>query len=218
MSDDAGVTRTGTGPLTPDELADWYAAPPDLGSRPWVRAGFITTLDGRTTGPDGRSGTLNAGSDGDHAAFDHLRAWADVVVVGAGTVRAEGYRPLRGTALAVVSSGEVLPETLRGPAGPDAGEVVLVSGHGRTLGAREALDAVLAHGWRRVVVEGGASLLASWLAEGVVDELCVTVRPVLAGGAGPLLVPPSLTFADLRGTPTHLLLWGGDVLVRTVLR
>lgn len=212
------MTRTGTGPLSPDQLDDWYAVPPEVGSRPWVRASFITTLDGRTTGPDARSGSLNEGSEGDHAAFGTLRRWADVVVVGAGTVRQEAYPPLPGTALAVVTSGDELPPSLQGPAPPGTGEVVLVSGHGRSLGARETLDQVLEKGWRRIVVEGGPSLLAGWLEDDLVDELCVTARPVIAGGDGPLLVPSSLALPRLRGTPTHLLLWDGDVLVRTRLR
>lgn len=212
------MARTGTGPLSPDELAEWYAAEPVGASGAWVRASFITTLDGRATGPDARSGSLNAGSAGDHAAFHHLRAWADVVVVGAGTIRKERYRPLRGTALAVVTSGEELPDTLRGTPGPDAGKVILLSGHGRTLGGREVVDDLVARGLRRIVLEGGPALFAAWLEEDVVDELCVTVRPVLAGGQGPFLVDPRVTFGELRGAPTHLLLWGDDLLVRTRLR
>lgn len=66
---------------------------------PWVRANMIATLDGAMTGADGRSGSINGPADG--RVFRTLRAWADVVLVGAGTVRAEGYR------------GPVLPEPLR---------------------------------------------------------------------------------------------------------
>lgn len=210
------MARTGTGPLSPDELSDWYAEPPDLGDRAWVRASFITTLDGRATGPDDRSGSLNAGSEGDAAAFNHLREWADVVVVGAGTVRKEGYGPLPGVALAVVSRREELPVTLAEP-GPDAGEVVLIGGGGE-LTAGQILSALLQRGWRRIVVEGGPHLFAAWLREGLVDELCVTLRPVLAGGSGPMLVEPELELGSLVGEATHLLVWGEDVLVRTRLR
>lgn len=83
----------GTEPLTPDaaeqRLADLYAAP----RLPWVRANMITTLDGAATGADGRSGSINGPADA--RVFHVLRALADVIVVGAGTVRAEGYRAPR---------------------------------------------------------------------------------------------------------------------------
>ncbi len=210
------MTRTGTGPLTSDELTEWYAEPSDLGDRTWVRASFITSLDGRATGPDGRSGSLNAGSEGDAAAFHHLREWADVVVVGAGTVREEGYGPLPDVALAVVSRRDELPLTLA-EAAPGAGEVVLIGGDGE-LTAAQIRSALVQRGWRRIVVEGGPHLLGAWLREGLVDELCLTVRPVLAGGDGPLLVEQEVELAELVGTATHLLVWGEDVLVRTRLR
>jgi riboflavin biosynthesis pyrimidine reductase len=58
----------------------------------WVRSNMVTTLDGAANGPDGRSGTIN--TDADHIVFDLLRALSDVVVVGAGTVRVEGYPAL----------------------------------------------------------------------------------------------------------------------------
>jgi riboflavin biosynthesis pyrimidine reductase len=58
----------------------------------WVRCNMVSTLDGAANGPDGRSGTIN--TDADHVVFDLLRALSDVVVVGAGTVRVEGYPAL----------------------------------------------------------------------------------------------------------------------------
>lgn len=60
--------------------------------RVWVRANMIASLDGAATGADLRSGSLNGPAD--HRVFDLLRSLADVVLVGAGTVRAEGYREL----------------------------------------------------------------------------------------------------------------------------
>ena len=58
----------------------------------WVRCNMVTSLDGGATGPDGRSGSIN--NDADHVVFEVLRALSHVVVVGAGTARAEGYPPL----------------------------------------------------------------------------------------------------------------------------
>ncbi|GAB3871084.1 dihydrofolate reductase family protein [Terrabacter terrigena] len=58
----------------------------------WVRCNMVTSLDGAATGADGRSGSIN--NEADHVVFEVLRALTHVVVVGAGTVRAEGYPPL----------------------------------------------------------------------------------------------------------------------------
>lgn len=56
---------------------------------PWVRAMMVTTLDGAAAGPDGLSGSIS--SDVDKSVFDAVRRRADAVLVGAGTIRAEGY-------------------------------------------------------------------------------------------------------------------------------
>jgi riboflavin biosynthesis pyrimidine reductase len=71
------------------DLEAAYAPP---GHRPFVRCNMITSLDGAIS-VDGRSGAL--GGPADHRVFATLRAWADVVVVGAGTARAETYGPAR---------------------------------------------------------------------------------------------------------------------------
>ncbi|WP_161937867.1 dihydrofolate reductase family protein [Serinicoccus chungangensis] len=204
---------TGQGPLGEAELDDWYAVPSDRAAGRWVRGGFITTLDGRATGPDGRSGSLNEGSDGDAAAFATLRRWAQAVVVGAGTAREEGYGPLEGKALVVVTrSGEVPVELADHPG------VHVVSGGGEDVTPEQVLDVCAGHGWDRVVVEGGPALFGAWVRAGAVDELCVTVRPVLAGGDGQLLLPGSATLSGPTGRLTHLLEWEGDLLLRTRLR
>lgn len=64
-------------------------APP---GRPWLLVGMVASLDGATV-VDGRSGGL--GGAGDRAVLRALRGLADVVLVGAGTVRTEGYGPVR---------------------------------------------------------------------------------------------------------------------------
>ena len=79
--------------IRPDDaeaaLAALFAEP----RTPWLRANMIATLDGAATGADHRSGSIN--DPADLRVFHTLRALADVVLVGAGTVRAESYRPPR---------------------------------------------------------------------------------------------------------------------------
>lgn len=75
------------------ELAALYTHPDPVDDRRvWVRATMVTTLDGAATGAGGVSGSINDAAD--YRVFRVLRALADVVLVGAGTVRAEGYTPL----------------------------------------------------------------------------------------------------------------------------
>jgi riboflavin biosynthesis pyrimidine reductase len=79
----------------PDEpaLHALYAHPtPRTGRRSAVRANMIATLDGSAQGPDDRSRSINGPAD--WRVFRVQRAVADVVLVGAGTARAEGYTPL----------------------------------------------------------------------------------------------------------------------------
>lgn len=62
---------------------------PDV-DRPWLRANFVSSVDGAAT-IGGRSGGL--GNDADRRIFALLRALADVILVGSGTARVEGYGP-----------------------------------------------------------------------------------------------------------------------------
>ncbi len=76
--------------LDDDELTESYAV--DDRSRPWLRVNFVSSLDGAAT-KDGLSGGLS--TEPDKRGFALLRRLCDVVVVGAGTVRAEGYGAMR---------------------------------------------------------------------------------------------------------------------------
>ena len=104
-----------------EELAAFYASPPGL----HVRANMVSSVDGGAWGPDHRSGTINDAAD--WRVFRVLRALADVVLVGAGTARAEGY-----TALDVPRG----LEHLRTGRGPLELAVVTRSGPRRGPGAR----------------------------------------------------------------------------------
>jgi riboflavin biosynthesis pyrimidine reductase len=78
-----GATET----VDETRLAELYAYPTGL-TRCWVRANFISSLDGGSS-VDGKSGGL--AGPGDRVLFRLMRELADVIVVGAGTVRAENY-------------------------------------------------------------------------------------------------------------------------------
>lgn len=197
------------------QLEASYAYPEPL-ERPWLRVNFVSSLDGAVA-VHGSSRGLS-GPD-DRWMLSLIRDLSDVVLVGAGTAVAEGYRGLRHTEarskrrarlglspvppLALVSGrcsidpdSPLLTDTLRAPivltceAAPeprrralaDAGADVVVTGTGE-VDLQAALDALDARGLRRVACEGGPTLFGELLRADLVDELCLTVSPLLAGGA-----------------------------------
>lgn len=108
-------------------LADLYAYP----ERPWVRANMVASLDGAATDGEGRSGGIS--SSVDKAVFRVLRGLADVVLVGAGTARAEGYGP---------ASPQEWAADARAAAGrPAAAVVAQVTRSGRVETGRGMFDA-----------------------------------------------------------------------------
>ena len=73
----------------PEALDDDYPWP----SSPWVRALFVMTLEGRIAGSDGSSRSISGPAD--RAILGAVRRWSDAVIVGAATMRAERYNPMR---------------------------------------------------------------------------------------------------------------------------
>ena len=78
------------GDVGAEKLVGLYRHPAPADRRPWLRSNFVISLDGSITGADGRSGSINTPTD--QRVFALHRALADVILVGAGTARAEGYR------------------------------------------------------------------------------------------------------------------------------
>ncbi len=75
-----------------DALAAAYAWPDEVGVRPVIRANMVASIDAGVA-VDGKSAPL--GSPADQRLFAILRDLADVLLVGAGTIRAEGYGGIR---------------------------------------------------------------------------------------------------------------------------
>lgn len=193
--------RVLVGPDVPlDEL---YAAPGD----PWLRVNMVSTVDGAATGAGGTSRSIN--NEVDLVVFNLLRRHADVLVVGAGTLREEAYAPNRLPIVAVTRSGAVPPTLADCPPGQvlvatcshaeglaEAREVVgdehvlVLGSHRVDLAAlRESL---VERGFRRILSEGGPHLLRDMLDQGCVDEIDSTVVPRVIGGTHPRIVdgPP----------------------------
>ena len=189
------------GPVEAAELFDGL----DLGERahddrPYLVVNMVSSVDGRAA-IDGRSGPL--GGDADKAVFFELRASVDAVLAGTGTMAAEGYRRLvrrperieqrvrRGLepeplALLLSRSGDVPVDDIPLLRDPGARPLVLT---GEDADPRRAMQRVRTeHGVRSVLCEGGPTLNAGLLAAGVVDELFLTLSPLLAATADPLTI------------------------------
>jgi riboflavin biosynthesis pyrimidine reductase len=156
--------------------------------RPWVLLNMIASLDGATV-VSGRSGGL--GGPADKAVFATLRRLADVVLVGAATVRAEGYHAPKkpGQRIAVVTRSADLDwssDLFRS----EAAVVITVEGTAElpvpTIRAgvdRVDLAAALAQIDAEVVLcEGGPTLNGQLIVEDLTDEICLTIAPTLVAG------------------------------------
>jgi riboflavin biosynthesis pyrimidine reductase len=178
-----------------------YAVP--VGT-PWLRANMVSTVDGSVTDANQLSGGISGPAD--KAIFDVLRSSADAVLVGAGTARAEGYRPARLPVVLVTNRAELdleLPlfteaehrTVLVAPASAPADRLaaaaevadVITAGEG-TVDLSHALDALRERGLTHLLCEGGPTLLGSLLAAGLVDELCTATSPQVVGGSSGRIV------------------------------
>jgi riboflavin biosynthesis pyrimidine reductase len=198
------LDASGPDPSTDEGLHERYRPPRTT----WCRANFISAADGAAT-LAGTSGQL--GGEADRRVFAVLRDHADVVLVGAGTVRAEGYGPPEvdaahrarrradGRAEVPRLAGVGRPAKLSGAerwitAAESPPLLVTSTRDARPVAGCEtlvcgaesvdvglALDALTAKGLSSVLCEGGPTLFADLAGSGRLDELCLTYSPVLAG-------------------------------------
>ncbi len=177
-----------------------------------MRANMVISLDGKIA-IDGRSKGLS--TDLDRRIFHFLRATSQVILVGAGTARAENYqpprldpeltrlrhrlglvRPLR----IVVASHHLKPTNTQDHSSDSS------PGSGSSSGIeylslpttlqRDELARLLQtdqHHPGGVLCEGGPTLLSDLLEQNLVDEFCVTIRHLIAGSDSHSVVTDKLT-------------------------
>jgi riboflavin biosynthesis pyrimidine reductase len=200
-------------PADPIDVHDHYAA--DWLDSGGIRANFVASVDGAAS-----TGGLSRGlqTSGDNLVFAALRDLADVILVGAGTARAEGYHTVtlsearkavrRSFGLAPALPLAVVSRSARLDPGSDlfqtvdpATRTIVITCANVGDAAQRMLDpvadvllcgeetvdlasvraALSARGLTRVLCEGGPSLFADLVRSGEVDELCLSITPLLAG-------------------------------------
>ncbi len=200
--------------VDPVDVAALYGDLPPAASRPSVRVNMIASVDGATE-VAGRSGGL--GGRADTELFHVLRSLTDAILVAAGTVRSDKYGPSR-IPIAIVTrscaldwDSALFTDTLGGAAArpivitvaaaPAAGVSraravadVVVAGE-QDVDLEAALHAIGERGLAAVLCEGGPTLNAQLARAGLIDELCLSLSPMVVGGgakrilAGPILDP-----------------------------
>jgi riboflavin biosynthesis pyrimidine reductase len=235
--------------LDEEALVALYLYPTPLPGDHWLRANMVATADGAAAA-QGTSRTLSSPSD--QRLLGLLRALADVVVVGAQTVRAEAYGPFRprpsllgrrraegrpdSPILAIVSSRLDLDP--RSTLFAQATQRPIVFTHGTASAERrEQLEPVaeivecgttkvdleraqqelVRRGLRRQLTEGGPHLLGQLVRRGQLDELSVTMAPLLAGaGASRIVAGPDTADPPRQMVLASLLEDDGTLFARYV--
>ena len=212
----SACSRPGSPVSAVDALASAGFADLAPDGRPYVFFNFVSTLDGRAA-LDGSTRPL--GGPADLEMLLSLRAVADAVLIGPGTVRVEGYGRLVGEQRRADVPPAVLisrrfdipweaglfaavdqPVIVYGPADasdppPDvAAPVEVVRLDECTPGA--ALADLRARGVRALLSEGGPTLFRGFLAAGFVDELFLTLTPLMTGDEAETAIVSGARLAD----------------------
>jgi riboflavin biosynthesis pyrimidine reductase len=228
--------------IADEALTDLYR--PTDRDRTRLRVNLVTSLDGAVA-IEGRTQGLSGAVD--KRVFGILRMLCDVLVVGAGTLKAEGYGPLDlgdrrrrirrelglppDPPLVVVSARLTLspdhPALVAAPVRPivltpatsppdrraalaQVADLVVAGEH--TVDFAGALAELRTRGLSQVLCEGGPRVFAALTAADLVDELCLTLSPLLAGGDPGRLSAGTPTPAP-RGLPLRHVLCEDDVLL-----
>jgi riboflavin-specific deaminase-like protein len=192
------------------------------------------SLDGRVATATGHSHYINGPAGLAH--LHRLRALVDAVVIGVGTAladnpqltvrRVSGPQPARividpggrlsaGARLLAADGVRRLVVTGAGarPPLPTGIELIGLPKTDGQIAPAAILAALAEHGFRRVLIEGGADTVSRFLAANCLDRLHVIVAPIILGsGRAGLSLPPIARVDQAKLMPIRLHRLGDDVL------
>ena len=235
-----GGSRLTRAPASPPDVGELLGPVTPRPDRPFVVVKYAQSLDGRIATASGDSKWISG--EEERTVSHALRARCDVILVGVGTVLADdpqltvrmvpGASPIRvvlDSTLRVPADAKVLDDdaatvvitTERSPKAKrelveSKGAGVRVAGRcGDGVEIRAALRILSEMGVRSVMVEGGAKVITSFLRQGLVDRLIVSVAPKLLGrgteGVGDLGIGSVTEGLALADRSVHVV--GDDILI-----
>jgi riboflavin biosynthesis pyrimidine reductase len=179
------------------DLLGLYAYPSGL-TKPWIRANLVSSIDGSAAFAGESKGLTSAP---DRRLFHLMRSLADVILIGAGTARTEPYLNHTSQVVVITRSGDLPPlfftgnrpivitaEALDDRRHHELSKVAEVI----TCGRHEVDFSLVGklfieRGWLKVLCEGGPSLLGLMNASALIDEVALTISPLLVGNGTSLL-------------------------------
>ncbi|MFJ2740958.1 bifunctional diaminohydroxyphosphoribosylaminopyrimidine deaminase/5-amino-6-(5-phosphoribosylamino)uracil reductase RibD [Streptomyces sp. NPDC087440] len=204
--------------------------------RPYVLWKYAATLDGRIAAADGTSRWISSAES--RADVHRLRAEADAVVVGSGTLRADdphlaargiagAVQPLRvvlDTHATIEPGARVLDDAaptliaVAEDATTDLPDVVRLPRSATGLDVNALLGELYARGIRSVLLEGGPTLAGAFVAAGAVDKVVGYLAPVLLGAGPAALADAGITTIAqaLRLDVTETVRIGPDLRITAV--
>ena len=168
----------------PVEVAYDLSDRPRPADRPWIVMSMISTADGAVS-LEGNSALL--GGPTDREIFLHLHRSGDSVLVGAETVRQDGYNPLPSHQVLVVVSES-------GDLGRNSAALI-ATGNTRVVSG-DVREIVRDLPGRVCVLEGGPNLNAQMLAADLVDEICLTIAPRFVSGTSQRIATGALALRE----------------------
>ena len=206
---------------------------PDLAtshSAPWVRCNMVMSLDGAVVDSEGKSAGL--GTEADKRVFLAVRRDSDVILVGAGTARTEAYRPTT-VPIVLVTNQLKLDQSMPLFAQTDsespttyvitsqsaadhapswlAERSTIIPCGDTQVDLSAAINELHTRGFDRIHCEGGPALLTSLLEAQLLDELLLTVTPVLLGGGSTMI---TTALGKIPGDYTQVRTDEGTVFMR----
>ncbi len=156
---------------------------PKVKGRPFFYTNFVQTIDGKTQVK--KAGYWPIGSKKDYEVLVELRAYADCLIHGANLAREFGEITLKSISKTtfkqmrrVLGKGKTLPYYI---ITSDQESLKYIKANIHTGSLKSLVKELSERGYKNVLVEGGPTLLGSFLKDNLIDEIFLTISPKIYG-------------------------------------